>query len=95
MTKKLIKNYTQNLKNIRDAKQGKVPNQTMTKINNIIGLYEDRKISQFTTAVNLETGTPWRRVFSRNPVFFFEFWYMDLLVRRVPRMSLRQFGLSL
>ena len=28
----------------------------MTKINNIIGLYEDRKISQFTTAVNLING---------------------------------------
>ena len=56
MTKKLIKNYIQNLKNIRDAKQGKVPNQTMTKINNVINLYEDRKISQFTTAVNLIHG---------------------------------------
>ena len=33
-----------------------MPNQTMTKINNIIGLYEDRKISQFTTAVNLING---------------------------------------
>ena len=44
MTKKLIRNYIQNLKNIRDAKQGKVPNQTMTKINNVINLYEDRKI---------------------------------------------------
>ena len=56
MTKKLIRNYIQNLKNIRDAKQGKVPNQTMTKINNVINLYEDRKISQFTTAVNLING---------------------------------------
>ena len=56
MTKKLLKNYIQNLKNIRDAKQGKVPNQTMTKINNVINLYEDRKISQFTTAVNLING---------------------------------------
>ena len=45
MTKKLIKVYIQNLKNIRDAKQGKVPNQTMTKMNNVINLYEDRKIS--------------------------------------------------
>ena len=56
MTKKLIKNYIQNLKNMRDAKQGKVPNQTMTKINSVINLYEDRKISQFTTAVNLING---------------------------------------
>ena len=56
MTKKLIKNYTQNLKSIRDAKQGKVPNQTVTKINNVINLYEDRKIWQFTTAVNLING---------------------------------------
>ena len=56
MTKKLIKNYIQNLKSIRDAKQGKVPNQTMTKINNVINLYKDRKISQFTTAVNLING---------------------------------------
>ena len=53
MTRKLIKNYTQNLKSIRDAKQGKVSNQTLAKINNVIELYEDRKISQFTTAVNL------------------------------------------
>ena len=56
MTKKLIKNYIQNLKNIKDAKQGKVPNQTMTKINKGRNLYEDRKISQFTTAVNLING---------------------------------------
>ena len=56
MTKKLIRNYIQNLKSIRDAKRGKVPNQTMTKINNVIDLYEDRKISQFTTAVNLING---------------------------------------
>ena len=33
-----------------------MPNQTMTKINNVINLYEDRKISQFTTAVNLING---------------------------------------
>ena len=51
-----MNNYIQNLKNIRDAKQGKVPNQTMTKINNVINFYEDRKISQFTTAVNLIIG---------------------------------------
>ena len=56
MTKNLQKNYIQNLKNIRDAKQGKVPNQTMTKINNVINLYEERKISQFTTGVNLING---------------------------------------
>ena len=56
MTKKLIRNYIQNLKSIRDAKRGKVPNQTLTKINNVIDLYEDRKISQFTTAVNLING---------------------------------------
>ena len=45
-----------NLKNIRDARQGKVPTQRMTKINNVINLYEDRKISQFSTAVNLING---------------------------------------
>ena len=56
MTKKLIRNYIQNLKSTRDAKRGKVPNQTMTKLNNVIDLYEDRKISQFTTAVNLING---------------------------------------
>ena len=33
-----------------------MPNQTMTRINNVINLYEDRKISQFTTAVNLING---------------------------------------
>ena len=32
-------------------KEAKVPNQTLTKINNVIDLYEDRKISQFTTAL--------------------------------------------
>ena len=56
MSKKLIRNYIQNLKSIRDAKRGRVSNQTMTKINNVIDLYEDRKISQFTTAVNLING---------------------------------------
>ena len=56
MTKRLIRNYIQNLKSIRDAKRGKVPNQTLTKINNVIDLYEDRKISQFTAAVNLING---------------------------------------
>ena len=34
-----------------------MPNQTMTKINNVIDLYEDRKISQFMTAVNLINGS--------------------------------------
>ena len=53
MTRKLIKNYTQNLKRVRDAKQGKVSNQTLAKIKKVIELYEDRKTSQFTTAVNL------------------------------------------
>ena len=56
MSKKLTRNYIQNLKSITDAKRGRVPNQTMTKINNVIDLYEDRKISQVTTAVNLING---------------------------------------
>ena len=57
MTKNLIRNYIHNLKSMRDAKRGRVPNQTMIKINNVIDLYEDRKISQFMTAVNLINGS--------------------------------------
>ena len=56
MTKKLIKNYVKNLQSLRDARRGKVSNQTLTKINNVVDLYEDRKISQFTTALNLING---------------------------------------
>ena len=56
MTKKLIKNYVKNLQSLRDAQRGKVSNQTLTKINNVVDLYEDRKISQFTTALNLING---------------------------------------
>ena len=43
--KKKEKDYTGDLKSIRDTKHGKVPNQTLTKINNnLTNLYEGLKI---------------------------------------------------
>ena len=53
MTKKNIRVYLQNLRNTRDSKIGKVPPDIQTKINKIVDLYEDRKISQYGTAMNL------------------------------------------
>ena len=53
MTKKLIQQYTQNLRTTRDSKIGKVPPDIQTKINKIVDLYEDRKISQCGTANKL------------------------------------------
>ena len=49
MTKKLIQQYTQNLRTTRDSKIGKVPPDIQAKINKIVDLYEDRKISQYET----------------------------------------------
>ena len=53
MTKKLIQQYTQNLRTTRDSKIGKVPPDIQAKINKIVDLYEDRKISQYETANKL------------------------------------------
>ena len=50
MIKKLIQQYTQNLRTTRDSKIGKVPPDIQAKINKIVDLYEDRKISQYETA---------------------------------------------
>ena len=53
MTRKLIQQYTQNLRTTRDSKIGKVPPDIQAKINKIVDLYEDRKISQYETANKL------------------------------------------
>ena len=53
MSKKLIRQYTQNLRTTRDSKIGKVPPDIQAKINKIVDLYEDRKISQYQTANKL------------------------------------------
>ena len=55
MTSKAIKRNTNALRTILRANQNRVSNATNTKIKNIIELYEDRKISQFTTALNTIT----------------------------------------
>ena len=51
--KKSIKNNLQSLKNLRDSKRGKLPNAILGKVNNIVELYEQRKIIQKATAENL------------------------------------------
>ena len=53
MTKKNILKNIQTLKNIRDNKRGKVSTTTLQKVNKLVDLYEDRKISQLDTALNL------------------------------------------
>ena len=53
MTKKHIRKNIQTLRNLRDAKIGKVPSTIQQKINNIVDLYEDRRIVQRATAENL------------------------------------------
>ena len=53
MTKKNIEKNVQTLKNKRDRLRRKINTQTLQKINTLIDLYEDRKISQFDTANNL------------------------------------------
>ena len=53
MTKELIRQYIQNLRTTRDSKIGKVPPDIQAKINKIVDLYEDRKISGYETANKL------------------------------------------
>ena len=56
MTKKSIQKNVNILNSIRDRNRNRVPTSTLQKINNIISLYEDRKIIQLTTAENLIKG---------------------------------------
>ena len=56
MTKKLIRDYLNNLRRRRDNAIGKVPNDIQAKINNVVDLYEDRKIAIYNTAYNLIDG---------------------------------------
>ena len=55
-TKKSIQKNINILNSIRDRNKNRVPTSTLQKINNIISLYEDRKITQLTTAENLIKG---------------------------------------
>ena len=54
--KKNIEKNINILNSIRDRNRNRVPTSTLQKINNIISLYEDRKITQLTTAENLIKG---------------------------------------
>ena len=56
MTKKLIQKNINILNSIRDRNRNRVPTSILQKMNNIISLYEDRKITQLTTAENLING---------------------------------------
>ena len=56
MTKKLIRDYLTGLRRRRDNAIGKVSNDIQAKINNVVDLYEDRKIAQVSTANNLIDG---------------------------------------
>ena len=48
MTKKLIRDYLTGLRRRRDNAIGKVSNDIQAKINNVVDLYEDRKIAQIS-----------------------------------------------
>ena len=50
MTKKLIRDYLTSLRRRRDNAIGKVPNDIQAKINNVVDLFEDRKIVIYNTA---------------------------------------------
>ena len=52
MTKKLIRDYLTGLRRRRDNAIGKVSNDIQARINNVVDLYEDRKIAQVSTANN-------------------------------------------
>ena len=58
MTKKLIRDYLTSLRRRRrrDNAIGKVPNDIQAKINNVVDLFEDRKIVIYNTAYNLIDG---------------------------------------
>ena len=50
---KAIKRNTEALQTFYNNKRNRIPQATRTKVQNIINLYSDRKIAQFTTADNL------------------------------------------
>ena len=50
---KAIKRNTEALQTFYNNKRNRIPQTTRTKVQNIINLYSDRKIAQFTTAENL------------------------------------------
>ena len=50
---KAIKRNTEALQTFYSNKRNRIPQATRTKVQNIINLYSDRKIAQFTTADNL------------------------------------------
>ena len=56
MTTKLIRDYLKGLRTRRDNAVGKVSNDIQQKINNVVDLYEDRKITQKSTADKLIDG---------------------------------------
>ena len=56
MTKKLIQKNINILNSIRDRNRNRVPTSILQKINQIISLYEERRITQLTTAENLIKG---------------------------------------
>lgn len=56
MTKKSIERNLKILRSYRDRRRGKVNTSTLEKINNVIELYQDRKIVQMTTAEKLLEG---------------------------------------
>ena len=56
MTTKNIRKNINFLRALRDRHTGRVPTSIQQKINNVVDLYEDRKITQLTTAENLING---------------------------------------
>ena len=50
---KAIKRNTEALQTFYNNKRNRIPQATRTKVQNIINLYSERKIAQFTTAGNL------------------------------------------
>ena len=56
MTSKKKRKNINFLRALRDRHTGRVPTSIQQKINNVVDLYEDRKITQLTTAENLING---------------------------------------
>ena len=56
MIKKNIQKNINILNSIRDRNRNRVPTSILQKINQIVDLYEQRKITQLTTAENLIKG---------------------------------------
>ena len=56
MTTKNVRKNINFLRALRDRHTGRVPTSIQQKINNVVDLYEDRKITQLTTAENLING---------------------------------------